>query len=316
MQDSYDLVIIGAGPSALAAAIYTTREDISTLLIEKGLVGGLMATIDKIDNFPGFPKGIEGLTLAGDFQAQAERFGAQIDFGQVKQLEKSDHGYRILVDDDRIVQAKTVLVASGNDYRKIGIPGEKQFYGNGVHYCATCDGAFYRGKRLVVIGGANAAVQEAMFLTKFASHVDLIVRSHIKSTKILRKQLQKFVDDGKIALYEDQTPLRIIDHQGVVAAVETRQTSGDKIRRFDCDGVFIFAGVIPNTAFLKSSGVKLDKVGHILTDQHLMTNLAGVFASGDVRAGATKQVAAAAGEGVSAALSIREYLSTYQTGKV
>jgi thioredoxin reductase (NADPH) len=305
----YDLVIIGAGPSALTAAIYTTREDISTLLVEKGVIGGLMATIDKIENYPGFPNGIEGLTLAMDFQAQAEKFGAEIKLAEVTNLAKNDGVVKITTDDGEVM-ARAILIATGNDYRKLGIPGEAEFYGNGVHYCATCDGAFYRDKKLVVIGGANAAVQEAMFLTKFATHIDLVVRSHIKATEILQKELAKYVKEGKITVHEGVTPDEIVADNGQVTAVTAHQTAApSNQQKFATDGVFIFAGVIPNTGFLAGSAVQLDNAGHIITDQNLMTNLPGVFASGDVRSGATKQVTAATGEGTTAALAIREYLT-------
>lgn len=307
LDKTHDLVIVGAGPSALAAAIYTTREDVSTLLIEKGVVGGLMATIDKIENYPGFPNGIEGLNLAMDFQSQAEKFGAKIKLAEVNKVEKIDGVVKITTDDGE-VQARTCLIATGNDYRKLGIPGEKEFYGNGVHYCATCDGAFYRDKKLVVIGGANAAVQEALFLTRFTTHIDLVVRSWIKASGILRKELDEAVKSGKITLHEGWTPDEIAAMNGQVTSVKIHKTDGDEQREIETDGVFIFAGVIPNTGFLDGSGVELDNVGHIVTDAELMTNISGIFASGDVRSGATKQVASAAGEGVTAALAIREYL--------
>jgi thioredoxin reductase (NADPH) len=309
MEKTHDLVIIGAGPSALTAAIYATREDLDTLLIEKGVIGGLMATIDKIENYPGFPNGIEGLTLAMDFQSQAEKFGAKIDLAEVKKIEKVENVVKITTDNGEF-QAKTLLIASGNDYRKLGISGEKEYYGNGVHYCATCDGAFYRDKHLVVIGGANAAVQEAMFLTKFASHIDLVVRSHIKATEILQKELGKYVKSGKITVHEGWTPDEIVAKNGQISSVTVHKTDQPKNRQeFTADGVFIFAGVIPNTGFLVGSGVELDNVGHIITDEDLMTNIPGIFASGDVRSGAAKQVSVAVGEGTTAALSIREYLT-------
>lgn len=315
MNKVHDLLVIGAGPSALTAAIYATREDIDTILIEKGVVGGLMATIDRIDNYPGFPEGIEGLTLAMDFQSQAEKFGAKIQFGEVQKIEKIDKHIRVTTDDG-ILESKAVLVATGNDYRRIGIPGEAEFYGNGVHYCATCDGAFYREKRLAVIGGANSAVQEAMFLTKFATHIDLVVRSYIKASDILKKELQKYVDEGKITIHEGWTPEQISAKDGQVASLPIHKTDGDDKKELMIDGVFIFAGVIPNSKFLAGSGVELDNVGHIITNHELMTNVGGIFASGDVRSGATKQVTSASGEGTTAALSIREYLNKLANGRI
>ncbi len=301
----WDLIIIGAGPSALTAAIYASREDMSTLLIEKGVIGGLMATIDKIDNYPGFPEGVEGLTLAMDFQAQAERFGAKVELAEVQKVEKTDDIFAIITDAGEF-QSRAVLVATGCTYRHIGIPGEDEF----AHYCATCDGAFYRDKKLAVIGGANAAVQEAMYLTKFATHIDLIVRSWIKASEVLQKELAKFIEQGKITLHEGVTPDEILSKDGQVTGVATHRTENpDEKKIIDVDGVFVFAGVIPNAKFLEDSGVKLDNAGHIITDHELMTDVPGLFASGDVRSGATKQVASAAGEGTTAALNIREYLN-------
>jgi thioredoxin reductase (NADPH) len=299
----HDLVIVGAGPSALTAAIYATREDVDTVLIEKGVIGGLMATIDKIENYPGFPEGIEGLTLAMDFQTQAERFGAQIELAEVQKIAKIKNAVKITTDVGEF-QARTVLIASGNDYRKLGIPGESEY----AHYCATCDGALYRDKKLVVIGGANSAVQEAMFLTKFATHVDIMARSTIKADAILQKELARYVEAGTITVHTGWTPDEIVAKDGAVVAVKAHQTDGKKNKEFPTDGVFVFAGVIPNTSFLADSDVELDNIGHIITDEDLMTNIPGIFASGDVRSGATKQVSSACGEGTTAALSIREYL--------
>ena len=172
----YDVVAIGAGPAALSAAIYTTREDLKTLLIERGVVGGLAAVTDWVDNYPGFPEGLAGLDLAENLRKQAERFGTEIELGEVSKI--IDEGkLKRLETTSGDIYAKTVLIATGSDYKKIGIPGEQEYYARGVHYCATCDGAFYRDKRIVVVGGGNSAVQEAMFLTRFASHIDLLVRS-------------------------------------------------------------------------------------------------------------------------------------------
>lgn len=302
--------MIGAGPSALAASIYTTREDIDTLLIEKGVVGGLMAITDKVDNYPGFPEGAEGLTLAGDFERQAARFGAKIEFGEVTNIERDGDNVKVTTTDGE-KSAKAVLIATGASYRKLGIPGEEEFYAHGVHYCATCDGAFYRDKRLVVIGGGNSAVQEAMFLTRFASHVDLTVRSWVKASDVLKRELQKHVDEGKVTIHEGLTPDAIVANEsGEIVAFEGHDTDSGEKRVIDCDGVFIFAGLIPNTAFLKDTGIEVDEQGLIKTNTDMMTNIPGVFASGDVRSGATMQVASAVGEGATAAMKMREYLET------
>lgn len=301
----HDTVMVGAGPSALAAAVYTTREDIKTVLYEKGVIGGLAAITDKVDNYPGFPDGIEGMTLANQLEKQAERFGAQIEFGQVESI-RDEGDVKVLTIDGQEVKARSVLIATGSDYSKIGVPGEAEYYGRGVHYCATCDGAFYRDKKLVVVGGGNSAVQEAIFLTRFTTHIDLLVRSTIKASEVLQNDLQKFVDEGKITVHLGTTTDEIVATDGSVTKVLATK-EGEKVE-FDTDGVFVFVGLKPNTDFLAGSGVELDEQGLIKTDQHLETSVKGIFASGDVRSGATMQIASAVGEGATAAIAIREYL--------
>lgn len=311
MSEVIDTIMIGAGPSALAAAVYTTREDINTVLYEKGVIGGLAAITDMVDNYPGFPEGVEGMKLADQLQKQAERFGAKIEFGQADSLSVGEDDIKTVIIDGQPVRAKTVLIATGSDYNKLGIPGEQELYGRGVHYCATCDGAFYRDKRLVVVGGGNSAVQEAIFLTRFATHIDLLVRSTVKASDVLQHDLQKYVDEGKIIIHLGVTPTDIVaGENGKVTHVNAKKS--DESVKFDTDGVFVFVGLKPNTQFLEGSGIELDEQGLIKTDDHLETNLPGVFASGDVRSGATMQIASAVGEGATAALSIREYLDNLQ----
>jgi thioredoxin reductase (NADPH) len=303
---THDVIIIGAGPAALTAAIYTTREDIDTLLFERGVIGGLAAVTDMIDNYPGFPEGIEGLTLADNLQKQAERFGAVIELGEVTRI--SDEGrYKRLETTSGDMRAKAVLIATGSDYKKIGVPGEQEYYARGVHYCATCDGAFYRDKRLVVVGGGNSAVQEAIFLTRFASHIDLLVRSdHFRASDVLQHELEKHAD--KITVHFNTTTDEIVGQDNkVVKVAGTDKTTGKQVE-FLTDGVFVFVGLSPNSEFLKTSEIKLDDTGFVLTDQHLHTQMPGVFAAGDIRSGATMQIASAAGEGATAALKLREYL--------
>lgn len=306
--EEHDVIMIGAGPSALAAAVYTTREDIDTVLLEKGAVGGLAAITDQVDNYPGFENGISGLELAEKLEKQAERFGADIRYGEVSEIttHSDDHTVLVKTIEDTVYKAKAVLIATGSDYRKIGVPGEAEYYGRGVHYCATCDGAFYRDKKLVVVGGGNSAVQESLFLTRFATHIDLLVRSTVKASEVLQHELQKAVDEGKITVHLGTSTDEIIGEDNRVIAV--KGTKEGKPIEFKTDGVFVFVGLDPNTGFLKSSDVKLDEVGFILTDQNLHTSMPGVFASGDVRSGATMQIASAVGEGATAALKIREFL--------
>jgi thioredoxin reductase (NADPH) len=307
-RKTHDVIIVGAGPAALTAAIYTTREDIETLLVERGVVGGLAAVTDKIDNYPGFPDGIEGLKLADNLRRQAERFGAVIDLGEV--LKIHDEGkYKRLETTDGDMWAKAVLIATGSDYKKVGVPGEQEYYARGVHYCATCDGAFYRDKRLVVVGGGNSAVQETVFLTRFASHIDLLVRSTIKASDVLQQDLQKMVDAGKVTVHLGMTTDEIVGEDGkkVVKVIGTDTAKGEKVE-IDTDGVFVFVGLKPNSEFLAGTAVQMDDIGFVQTNDHLQTDIPGVFACGDIRSGATMQIASAAGEGATAALHIREYL--------
>lgn len=298
----HELVIVGAGPSALAAAIYTTREDIDTVLYEKAVPGGLAAVTDWVDNYPGFAKGISGLDLAEQLRQQAERFGADIRLGEVLSI-KDAGDHRVLETTDGEVKARAVLIATGTDYKKIGVPGEAEFFARGVHYCATCDGAFYRDKRLVVVGGGNSAVQEALFLTRFATHIDLLVRSKLTASDVLIQELEK---NDKITVHLATTTDEIVGEDNkVVKVVGTHE--GKKVE-FPTDGVFVFVGLKPNTEFLKTSDIKLDEIGFVIAEEGLKTSMPGVFASGDVRSGATMQIASAVGEGATAALRIREFL--------
>jgi len=303
----HDVIMIGAGPAALSAAIYTTREDIETLLFERAVPGGLAAITDWVDNYPGFPDGLAGLDLAEGLRKQAERFGAVIELGEVTKI--TDEGkYKRLETTSGDMLARAVLVATGSDYKKIGVPGEKEYYGRGVHYCATCDGAYYRDKRLVVVGGGNSAVQEAIFLTRFASHIDLLVRGDkFRASDVLQRDLQKHTD--KITVHFNTTTDEIVadDEKKVAKVVGTDKTTGEQVE-FPTDGVFVFVGLKPNSEFLRTSGVELDEIGFVKTDLHLQTNIPGVFAAGDIRSGATMQIASATGEGATAALLIREYL--------
>lgn len=302
-QEVYDVVMIGAGPAALAAAIYTTREDLKTVLIEKGVIGGLASITDWIDNYPGFKDGVSGLELGQQLEGQAERFGAKIELGEVTDIVE-DGGLKRIVKTDGDLLARTVLIATGTEYKKLGIPGEAEFFGRGVHYCATCDGAFYRDKRLVVVGGGNSAVQEALFLTRFATHIDMLVRSELKASEVLQHELAK---NGKITVHLNTATDQIIAKDNKV--VKVAGTHDGKKVEFETDGVFVFIGLLPNTKFLaEHAHIQLDQFGFIKSDDMMQTSMDGVFVAGDVREGATMQIAAAVGEGATVALRIREYL--------
>lgn len=304
--EEHALVVVGAGPAALSAAIYTTREDIDTVLIEKGVVGGLAAITDKIDNYPGFAEGVSGMDLADSLWKQAERFGTKIEFGEVFSIDNEDSKKRVITSGQDYL-ADAVLLATGTDWKKLGIPGEKEYYGKGVHYCATCDGPLYKDKKLVVVGGGNSAVQEAIFLTKFASHIDLLVRGEsLRASEVLQHDLKKYLD--KITVHYQTTTDEIIGQDNRVSAVKGTDKKSKEALTLEADGVFIFIGLQPTTKFLETSGVEIDEFGFVKTNDKLETNIPGIFAAGDVRSGATMQIASATGEGATAALMIREYL--------
>ncbi len=304
-MNTHDVLIIGAGPAALSAAIYTTREEIDTVLYEKGIAGGLAATTDWIDNYPGFSKGIDGVQLASEMRAQAERFGAVLQFKEVHTIDRgSDGDITITTTTGDVVRARAVLIATGSEHKKLNIPGEDEYYARGVHYCATCDGAFYKGKRVAVVGGGNSAVQEALFLTRFATHVDLLVRSEIKASEVLQRKLE---ENDAITVHKGVSPLEMLTEGETLTGITVVRADGTTAT-VPVDGVFIFIGLLPNTDFLKNSAITLDEQGFVQANERLETSVKGVFVAGDVRSGATMQIASAVGEGATAALRIREYL--------
>lgn len=308
VQKEVDVLIIGGGPSGLSSAIYTSREDLNTLVLEKAVVGGLAAITDQIDNYPGFEDGVTGIDFADKLEKQALRFGTKMDFAEVSGIEqRSDAKLNVCTSEGDIV-ARSVLISTGSSYKKLGVVGEEEYLSRGVHYCATCDGAFYRGKTLAVIGGGNSAVQEALFLTRFTTHIDLLVRSEIRASEVLVKELEKAVSEGKITVHKGVSINEIVGDGSHVTHLDGSQNGKDA--KFTVDGAFIFIGLEPNTKFLKYTDVQLDEWEFVKTDLSLMTNIPGVFASGDVRSGATMQIASAAGEGATAALNIRKYLES------
>ena len=314
-QNLHTIIMIGAGPAALSAAIYTTREDIETILLEKAIPGGMAAITDVIDNYPGFPQGVPGTELAVNLQTQAERFGAVIEPAEVTALHDEGDWKRVETTSGDMY-AKVVLIATGSDYKKLGIPGEAEYYARGVHYCATCDGAFYRDKRIAVVGGGNSAVQEAIFLTRFTSHIDLMVRSKLRASEVLIKELQKYVDEGAVTIHYGTTTDEILANKDnmVEKITGTITETGQKIE-IPVDGVFVFIGLDPNSAFLNGA-LETDEIGLIKTDEDLMSSMPGVFVAGDIRSGATMQVASAVGEGATAALKMREYLENQERDRI
>ena len=298
----WDCIIVGGGPTALSAAVYTAREDIKTLIIEKGVLGGLAAITEKVDNYPGFSHGISGMKLASELEDQAKRFGAQIELDEVRSINKNSHQFEVQTISD-IFYAKSVLIASGSEWKKLNIEGESEFYGRGIHNCATCDGAFYRDKKLVVIGGGNSAAQESLFLTKFASEIDVLIRSgQFKASAVL---VDKIKSHPKIKIHFHTKPVAILGKQNIESVLVETDTGQ---RNISTDGVFVFIGLKPAVDFLEGIDIVLDENRFVITDEKYQTNIGGIFCAGDVRSGATMQIASAVGEGASAALSIRHYL--------
>lgn len=297
-----DILIIGAGPAGLTAAVYAARAGRGVVVLEQSLMGGQVATIDQVDNYPGYPNSIDGMTLASNMVRQANRFGAKVEFGTVVGLETDDNVVRVHRDSGNDITARAVLIATGSGYRHLNIPGEKEY----AHYCATCDGALYQGKDLVTVGGANTAVQEALYLSGIAGHITMLVRSYVKADNILKDRLQEKVDAGRIEVLEGWRPTEIIGDGGQATSVKAANADGET-RDIPADGVFVFAGTAPNTDFLKDTGVELDTDGRTIAPGYL-TTMPGVYAAGDVRSGAVRQIVTAAGEGAAAMTAINHFL--------
>ncbi|MGC8492770.1 MAG: FAD-dependent oxidoreductase [Syntrophobacteraceae bacterium] len=321
----YDLIVIGGGPAGLTAALYTAREAIDTLVIEMSAFGGQTAGTEKLDNMPGFPEGVAGMEFSIRLRTQAERFGVELlEAQQVDSLSRIGNLHCVSTRDGRQYSARALLLATGSHYRRLGVPGESDFMGAGVHFCATCDGPFYKGKRVVVIGGGNSATEESLLLTKFAEHVTILVRGEeLTATHLIQ---EKVLAHPKIDVRWNVEVTEFIGAGAKLNRVKLKNIVSGEEQELFADGAFIFIGLTPNTGFLAKSGVVLDRWGFIVTGQNLLvenglpqgyekrhpymfeTSIPGVFAAGDVRDESTKQAVSAAGEGAAAALAIRDYL--------
>ena len=324
-RNHYDLIILGGGPAGLTAALYTAREGIDTLVIERAALGGQAATTQWLDNVPGFSEGISGSDFSGQLRSQVERFGAELLQAQDVVSVHSHNNYHCLTTNDGSeYSASALLITTGSRYRLLNVPGEEDFIGAGIHFCATCDGVFYKEKSVAVVGGGNSATEESLFLTKFVDQVTLLVREpELMASQILK---DKVLSHPKIKVQFDTDIQEFKGSGGKLESILINNSQTGEQEEISPDGVFIFIGQMPNTAFLENSGVELNKwkfiiTGHDLVHDHndregyenrdpssMETSVPGIFSAGDVRASSTKQVASAAGEGAAAALMIREYL--------
>lgn len=304
MEKIYDMIIIGGGPAGYTAALYAARAGLDTLIIEKMSAGGQMALTGDIENYPGFDEGVDGLTLGMKMQAGAERFGARSEYGDVSAVEL-DGDIKTVHTDVASYSARTVVIATGADPRELGLPGERELVGRGVHYCAHCDGRFYKGKAVIVVGGGNSAAADALYLSRLAERVILVHRRDtLRATKIYHEPLMKA---DNIEFRWNSTLSKLIVDGRVTGAVLTNVKTGDT-EAVDCHGVFVSIGRKPNTALFKDQ-LALDENGYIIADESTRTSLHGVFAAGDVRAKALRQVITAASDGAVAAHYAEEYLS-------
>lgn len=305
-RDFYDVVVVGGGPAGLTAALYMAREGIDTLVLDRAGLGGQAGVTERLDNFPGFPEGISGAEFADRMKRQAERFGVEtVGAADVTGISHDGRYVSVMTADGHEYGADAALLTTGSTYRRLNVPGEDDLIGAGIHFCATCDAAFYKGAdELLVIGGGNSAAEEGIFLTKFAKKVTIITNTpELTASEILR---QKVAEKSEMQVITDSTVAEFKGDKRVEAVV-VKNLKTEELTELHPAGVFVFIGLTPNTGYLKGSGVKLSG-GFIETDSTLRTSVPGVYAAGDVRLGSTKQAASASGEGATAALMIRSYL--------
>jgi thioredoxin reductase (NADPH) len=300
----YDVVIIGGGPAGLTAGLYSSRAKLNTLLIERMIMGGQVMTTTKVENYPGFPGGIDGPDLMVRFQEHCQEFGLETITGDVTGL-RLEGDVKILTVDESEVRTRAVIITTGAEPSKLDVPGETQFTGRGVSYCATCDGAFFRNQEIAIVGGGDTAAEEALFLTRFASKVHLVHRrDSLRATKVLQDRV--FANDKIEVLWNSEVHEVKGDASGMTS-VTLKNRQGSSTRELPLQGLFVAIGVTPKAHFL-AEVLELDADGHILTDSECRTSLPGVFAAGDVRKKLLKQVATAVGDGAVAAIVAEKYL--------
>jgi thioredoxin reductase (NADPH) len=303
-EAQYDVVIIGGGAAGLAAALYTTRAALKTLVIERQGLGGQILLTGDIENYPGFPNGVSGPELAQGFEQQATRFGAEYAFDGVRSLQVAGP-VKTVVGDEATYTARAVIIASGGEHNKLEVPGEDAYSGRGVSYCATCDGNFFKGMDVTVVGGGDAALDEGLYLTRLAKSVTVVHRrDELRATKLLQ---QRAFETPNMHFVWD-TVVEEIRGNGAVGSIAVKNVKTGETSERPTEGVFVYIGFHPNNEFMRGV-VELDSAGHVVTDLQMRTSVEGVFAAGDVRQYSERQLGAAVGDGITAALSAYKFLT-------
>ena len=304
-QAQYQLIIVGGGPAGLTAGLYAARGRLKVLLIEKGATGGQVLVTDWVDNYPGFTEGVSGFDLIDKMTAHADRFGLEKKFATIKSLQLDGDVKTITLENGEIFTAKTIVLCTGAKPRQLDIPGEYEFKGRGVSYCATCDGPFYRNQEIAVVGGGNTAIQDALHLTKFATKVTVIHRrGELRATKILQEKA--FCSQKIDFIWNTQVKEIRGDKNGVAELLLSHHGGEESILKVT--GIFVLIGIAPNNELLPLDQLQTDKSGFIVTDEEMATTVPGVFAAGDIRSKRSRQIINAAGEGAVAELSAERYL--------
>lgn len=299
----YDVIIIGAGPAGMTAAVYTSRANLSTLMIERGIPGGQMANTEEVENFPGF-ESILGPDLSNKMFNHAKKFGAEYAYGDIKEVVDGKE-YKTVKAGSKEFKARSIIISTGAEYKKVGVPGEKELGGRGVSYCAVCDGAFFKNKRLFVIGGGDSAVEEGLYLTRFASQVTIVHRrDELRAQKILQKRA---FDNEKVDFIWNHTIKEINEKDGKVGSVTLVSTVDQTEQELEADGVFIYIGMVPLSKPFESLGITNEN-GYIETDDQMETKVPGIFAAGDIREKTLRQIVTATGDGSIAAQSAQHYV--------